>query len=107
MAFRNNLVTTLLLLTLHGTAAAERGVLLFENDSAHAIKIVAPGITLILPAGSKEKAISTANNDSVGVHLNIWWKNDPLQLCQIYTPWSRHVLVSGKQAIVCRSNNLL
>lgn len=106
MGIRTNLVTTLLLLIGHGAAAAEGRVLLFENDSAHDIKIVAPGITLILPAGVAEKVLSSDGNDSMAVHLNIWWKKDPLQLCQLDTPWSRRVLISGKQSIDCRSRNL-
>jgi hypothetical protein len=98
-------MVALLLITLGTAAANERG-LLFENSSAHDIKIVAPGISLVLSSGEKSEVLPTATEDTLGVKLNIWWRKDPLQLCQLFTPWSRHVLISGKRTIICRSKNL-
>ncbi len=105
MSTHGTWVIAVLLILVHGSAAAEQESLFFENDSANDIKVVAPGIAFILPAGAKKsQAIET--KESLGVQLNIWWKKEPLQLCRLFTPWSRRVLISGKHTIVCRSKDL-
>ncbi len=85
--------------------AAEAPTLLFENASDHDIKVVAPGIAFILPAGSNPIIITQEGSNQRDVQLNIWWKHNPLELCQILTPWSRQVIVNGKNTIICRSKN--
>lgn len=86
-------------------ATTDTEVLIFENTSAHDIKVVAPEIGFILAAGDKKK-ITQQKDKTPDVKLNIWWKHNPLELCQILTPWSRRVLIDGKITIICRSKNL-
>jgi len=105
MGIRSTLVIAVLLMAEHGPATAEQESLFFENNSSHDIKVVAPGIAFILPAGSK-KMQTIETEEYLGVKLNLWWKKDPLQFCQLFTPWSRLVLISGKHTIVCRSKDL-
>ncbi len=95
-----------LLYTPQLVSAADMGTLLIENRSGHVIKLVAPGKALILPKGSAAKTFTFEQEDALGVHLNIWWKHNPLELCRLFTPWSRRVLISGKQSIKCLSKNL-
>ncbi len=85
-------------------AAAESVTLDFVNESAYAAKVVAPGRAIILPAGATENQVLYQSDDPLGVKLNIWWKHNPLELCQLFTPWSRRVRITGKHHIDCLSS---
>ncbi len=102
----HGLLAMLLFTTAGAAIAADQRQLIFENSSAHDVKIVAPGSAFILKAGSMEKEMTFQADDPLGVHLNIWWKHNPLELCQVFTPWARKVLISGKSTIACLSRNL-
>jgi hypothetical protein len=93
-------------LAVAGTAlAAEQAGLLFENDSAHDVKVVGPGRAFIIKAGAPPKQVTFETDGSLGVDLNIWWTNNPRELCQLFTPWSRRVRIAGRHSIVCLSND--
>ncbi|WP_428609878.1 hypothetical protein [Sedimenticola sp.] len=98
----------LLTLCLAGTGAqagGEQATLLFENHSTHDVKVVAPGRAIILPAGGPSQTITFAPEDTLGVQLNIWWRDNPRELCRLFTPWSRRVQIAGRQTIVCLSDD--
>ena len=101
------LILILLLLTLPSfSSAVEQATLLIENRSAQDVKLVAPGKAMIIKTGSDAVKITFEATDPLGVQLNIWWKRDPLQLCQLFTPWDRKVLITGKSNIACLSKHL-
>lgn len=77
------------------------GSLMIENKSDQKIKISAIGGAGYVDAKSqKEISFETEENEAT---LNIWWVKNARQLCQIFTPWDRTVIVSGKQEIHCLS----
>jgi hypothetical protein len=75
----------------------------FDNQSKHKIKVVAPGGSAVIEPGSGPVDVSFKNEGAIGVDINMWWVSNPRQLCQIFTPWQRLVVVSGKSIINCRS----
>lgn len=77
------------------------GSVLVENKSAQKIKISAIGGSAYVEADS-EKSISFKNEEN-GATLNIWWVKNARQLCQIFTPWERTIIVTGKHTIQCLS----
>ncbi|MCP3668938.1 MAG: hypothetical protein GY814_00565 [Gammaproteobacteria bacterium] len=105
MLLNQLLILTVLIIYSQTVIATDQGTLLFENQSAHDIKVVAPGIGFILPAGESIKKVSLQSNNALGVNLNIWWKQNPRELCQLFTPWSRKVLITGKRSLACLSKN--
>lgn len=99
------LILTLSLAGAGSTQAMEQPWLLFENVSAHDVKVVGPARAFIIKAGAPAERVTFEADDGLGVDLNIWWKNNPRELCQISTPWSRRVRIAGRQTIVCLSND--
>ncbi|MCW8904642.1 hypothetical protein [Sedimenticola sp.] len=99
------LLLTALLVGAGPALSGEQQELLFENDSAHDIKVVGPGRAFILTAGAPAERVTFEADDSLGVQLNIWWKHNPRELCQLFTPWSRRVRIAGRQTIVCMSGD--
>lgn len=101
-------LTTLLLILIYSNANAIGGIetLLIENRSAYDIKLVAPGKAVIVSHGVPATTHQFDRSDPLGVQLNIWWKHNPRELCRLFTPWSRRVLITGKHTIACLSKNL-
>lgn len=85
------------------THADAGGVITIDNQSPFAIKAVAPGGSALIESASEPVSVAFDNDKPVGVTLRIWWVSKPLELCQIYTPWDRTVTVSGKNQIICLS----
>lgn len=99
-------VMLLLTMLFSGPAlTGEQQTLLFENSSAHDVKVVGPGRAFLLKAGAPAERVTFETDDSLGVQLNIWWKHNPRELCQLFTPWSRRVRIAGRQSIVCMSGD--
>lgn len=88
-----------------GDAVAGGGTITIDNQSDHTVKVAIPGGTArIFPPGAPPAAIPIdADDDAVGTTLRLWWVPDPLQLCQIVTPWQRTVTITGSQEIRCLS----
>ncbi|MBC8269189.1 MAG: hypothetical protein H8E36_10610 [Rhodospirillaceae bacterium] len=92
-----------LLIVFIASPAFSAETITFDNQSKNKIKLVAPGGSAVLEPDSGPVTVSFKNEDSIGVDINIWWVSNPRQLCQIFTPWQRLVVVSGKRDIRCRS----
>ncbi len=91
-----------LILAIVPPALAE-GTLRVDNQSAYKIKVVGEGGAARLEPKSGPSAISFSGEHDVGLHLNIWWVKNPRELCRIFTPFDRLVIVSGRSTIMCRS----
>jgi hypothetical protein len=87
------------------TPARAGGVITIENQSARAIKAVAPGGSAVVEPRSDPVRIAFDSTEPVGVTLQIWWVAEPRQLCRIFAPWDRTVVVGGDQEITCRSHD--
>ena len=97
--------TVLALLTCLAAAPASAGVITFDNQSDKKVKLAAPGGGAVLDPGSGPRDVSFDGQDAVGLDVNIWWVANPRELCQIYTPFDRIVVISGKTTIRCRSRD--
>ena len=104
MSFKSLIHSTALVAVICFLApSANAGDVLFENKSAHKIKIASIGGSGYLEPNEK-KSINF-ENEEVGADINIWWVKNARQLCQIFTPWDRTVTVTGKYTINCLSRN--
>ncbi len=79
------------------------GTVTIDNQSASTIKVAAPGGSAIVDASSDPVEVGFDNEEKVGVDLAVWWVSKPRELCQIFVPWERTVIVTGKSTIRCRS----
>ncbi len=95
------IVTFLVIFSASPAFSAE--TITFDNQSKHKIKLVAPGGSAVIEANSGPVAVNFENEDTIGVDINIWWVSNPRQLCQVFAPWQRLVVISGKRDIRCRS----
>ncbi len=90
-------------------AGADDRSIAVDNRSAKTVKVVAPGGAAIVEAEAEPVTVTVAAaggadaEDAVGVEVTAWWVSEPRQLCQIFTPWGRTVIVSGSRTIRCRS----
>lgn len=86
-------------------ASAGGGMITIENQSAHAVKVAIPGgsARVFAPAAPPAVVPIDADDEAVGTTLRLWWVSDPLQLCQIVTPWDRTVTITGSHEIRCLS----
>ncbi len=84
-------------------ASANGAGIVFDNQSGRDVKLAAPGGSATLTAHSGPVEIPFEDSDDIGVDINIWWVAKPLQLCRIFTPWQRLVVISGSHTIRCRS----
>ena len=91
------------LLALGVTPSSQAGEILFENKSKHKVKIASIGGGGTLEP-NETKTIHF-ENEEVGADINIWWVKNVRELCQIFTPWDRTVIVTGKYTINCLSRN--
>jgi len=95
------IIALVFLVTASPVIAAE--TITFDNQSSHKVKLVAPGGSAVLEPASGPVDVSFENDGEIGVDINMWWVSNPRQLCQIFTPWQRLVVISGKKHIRCRS----
>jgi hypothetical protein len=79
------------------------GVITVDNRSAHSVKAVAPGGSAIIEPASEPAKISFESAAPVGLTLQIWWIARPREICRIFVPWDRTVVVTGDQLINCLS----
>ena len=79
------------------------GGITVENGSPAKIKIVGDGGSATLDVGAAPLAIDFDGGKEVAVDVKIWWTNNPQELCQLFVPWGRTVVVSGTTYIRCRS----
>jgi hypothetical protein len=77
------------------------GSILVHNNSDHKIKVASIGGSGMIEAKSSQSI--EFKNTEIGADINIWWVKNARELCQIYTPWNRTILVSGKHTITCLS----
>lgn len=85
--------------------AAAGGLLVVENKSDHDIKVAAPGGRGSVPKGAEPVEIQF-DTDKPSVEVKVWFKSNPRQLCVIFTPFERRLVVSGKREILCLTKNL-
>ncbi len=94
-----------------GTISIDNHTISIDNQSSHPVKVAAPGadsLTLAPKAAPATldvdaQAAASAAAAPIGAMVRVWWTNDPLQLCQIFTPWSRTLTITGDREIHCRS----
>jgi hypothetical protein len=87
------------------TPAQAGGVVTVDNQSARTVKAVAPGGSAVVDPGAAPVRIAFESSEPVGVTLQLWWVAEPRQLCRIFAPWDRTVVVTGDQVINCRSHD--
>lgn len=90
-------------LILFASPALAAESITFDNQSKHKVKLVAPGGSAVLKPSSGPVRVSFENDSDIGADINMWWISNPRQLCQIFTPWQRLVVITGKSIIACRS----
>lgn len=76
-----------------------------DNQSAYPIKAVAPGGSAIIEPASQPAKIAFESLEPVGLTLQIWWIARPLEMCRIFVPWDRTVIVTGDRLIHCLSHD--
>lgn len=74
-----------------------------ENESAKSVKIAGPGGQVTVESNADPVAVSFDSDAEIGLEVKAWWVAEPRQLCQIFTPWDRTIVVSGTRVIRCRS----
>jgi hypothetical protein len=91
-----------IVLSLVSLAAAE-GVVTVDNRSTSRVKVVAEGGSATVDAQADPVEVGFAGGKDMGVDVKIWWVSKPRELCQLFVPWERTVVVSGSTTIRCRS----
>ncbi|MGB0747858.1 MAG: hypothetical protein ACPGO3_03850 [Magnetospiraceae bacterium] len=91
-----------LVLLMAGPAWAG-GVITIDNQTRHAVKVAAPGGAAVVEPGGDPVAVTFETDAPIGLDVKLWWADKPLELCIIFTPWDRSIIVSGKTTISCRS----
>jgi|GEM_PF-1715695 hypothetical protein len=89
-----------------GAAAPAKadGVISIENRTVRTVKAVVFGGSAVLEPNSQPVSVSVASAEPVGVTLQAWWTDEPLQRCRIFVTWNSAVIVSGTSTIICRSH---
>lgn len=95
-------LTAALVATLAAPAAAD-GTVTVENRSDLAIKVAGEGGGARVDKMAEDATIAFEGGKDVGIDLKIWWVSKPRELCQLFVPWDRTVVVSGTATIRCRS----
>jgi hypothetical protein len=85
-----------------GRAAAEE-MIKVDNGSPSMIKVVGDGGKAVVDSGAKGVQVRFEGGTDIGIDLKIWWVAKPRELCQLFVPWDRTVVVSGTSTIHCRS----
>lgn len=87
----------------HGGPAAAEGMITVDNGSTSTIKVVGEGGNARVDMGAKGVQVRFEDGTDIGIDLKIWWVAKPRELCQLFVPWQRTVVVSGTSTIRCRS----
>ena len=83
--------------------ASAGGVITVDNQSTRSIKAVAAGGSAVVEAGAAPARVVVDSAEPVGVTVQVWWIDAPRELCRIFAPWDRTVVVTGERVINCRS----
>jgi hypothetical protein len=67
------------------------------------IKVVGEGGSAMVDVGAKGTELGFEGGTDIGIDLKIWWVAKPRELCQLFVPWQRTVVVTGTSTIHCRS----
>jgi hypothetical protein len=84
-------------------SAFAAGSISVENRSPMKIKVVGDGGSSTIEAGAAAMELAFDGGKDVGIDVKIWWTNNVRELCQLFVPWGRTVVVSGTTYIRCRS----
>ncbi|MGB0682248.1 MAG: hypothetical protein ACPGOV_06050 [Magnetovibrionaceae bacterium] len=93
-----------LLISLPPLDARAEGRLVIENKTEHKLRIAGPGGKGRMDSGVEPMDVFFDTKDEA-IEVKIWFADDPRQLCIVYTPFERKVVVSGKTIIGCLSRN--
>jgi hypothetical protein len=85
------------------TPASAEGTISVDNRSESKIKVVGEGGSAVVGVGVDPVEVSFTGGEGVGIDVKVWWVAKPRELCQLFVPWQRIVVVSGKSQIRCRS----
>lgn len=83
--------------------AAAGGTVTVENRTALALKVAGEGGSGRIDGTAEPVTIAFNGGKDHGIDLKIWWVSKPRELCQLFVPWGRTVVVSGTTTIRCRS----
>lgn len=97
-------IVVLAALTATGKEAFAGGTITIENQTTKSVKVVAPGGRATIEAKGEPVSVAFDTDAEVGVQVEAWWVSEPRQLCQIFTPWGRTVVITGSRTIRCRSH---
>ncbi len=94
---------TAAVLAVLATPVAAEGTVTLQNRSGLAIKVAGEGGGAVIDGGTEPTTVSFEGGKDVGIDLKVWWVSKPRELCQLFVPWERTVVVSGTMTIRCRS----
>ena len=94
---------TLSILAALAVPAAAEGTVTVENRSGYALKVAGEGGSGRVDKAGEPVTIAFEGGKDVGIDVKIWWVSKPRELCQLFVPWERTVVVSGTTFIKCRS----
>lgn len=83
--------------------AAAAGSIVIDNRSGRAVKAVAKGGRAVVEPDTGPTPMTVESDAETGIDLKIWWTAAPRELCQLFVPWERTVIVTGSTTIRCRS----
>jgi hypothetical protein len=83
--------------------AAAGGTVTVENRTELALKVAGEGGSGRVDGTAEPVTIAFEGGKDHGIDLKIWWVSKPRELCQLFVPWGRMVVVSGTSTIRCRS----
>ena len=96
-------VLSLVGLVGHARSAVAEGMITVDNGSASPIKVAGQGGSAVVDAGAKGVEVKFEGGTDIGIDAKIWWIENARELCQLFVPWQRTVVVSGTSTIRCRS----
>lgn len=82
---------------------AAGGTVLVQNRSGLPVKAVGEGGGAVIGASTEPTPVTFEGGKDIGIDLKIWWVSKPRELCQLFVPWERTVVVFGTATIRCRS----
>lgn len=103
MRMASVLVGVLMILAVLAAPVAAEGTVTVQNRSGFAIKVAGEGGSARVDEMAESPPIAFEGGKDVGIDLKIWWVSNPRELCQLFVPWERTVVVSGTTTIRCRS----
>jgi len=91
------------ILAVFVTTASAAGTVTVQNRSGLAIKVAGEGGSARVDKMAEPITVAFEGGKNVGIDVKIWWVSKPRELCQLFVPWDRTVVVSGTMTIHCRS----